>query len=155
MEKVIGVSDYGIKIGDKVKTFHANMLKEYVERESRSDAEREKTEVVVLSASGRADVVAKEDDCQPGGAVPVESGQEAVGGSVLHVAAAAIIEQSESGPEEAVDDGNLLELDGMQPKETANDITFGSQLDDHATIGTTARAGETLRAYLYGHAGKC
>ena len=144
MEKVIGVSDYGIKIGDKVKTFHANMLKEYAERESRPDAER-----------GRADVVAKEDDCQPGGAVPVESGQEAVGGSVLHVAAAAIIEQSESGPEEAVDDGNLLELDGMQPKETANDITFGSQLDDHATIGTTARAGETLRAYLYGHAGKC
>ena len=64
MEKVIGVSDYGIKIGDKVKTFHANMLKEYVERESRPDAECEETEVVFSSASGRADVVAKEDDCQ-------------------------------------------------------------------------------------------
>ena len=53
-----------------------------------------------------------------------------MGGSFLHVAAVAIIEQSESGPEEAVDDDNLLELGGMQPKETANDITFGSQLDD-------------------------
>ncbi len=49
------------------------MLKEYVERKSRPDAECEKTEVVVSSASGRADVVVKEDNCQQGGAVPAES----------------------------------------------------------------------------------
>ena len=36
VETVVGQDDYGIKIGDKVKTFHANMLKQYVERQQSS-----------------------------------------------------------------------------------------------------------------------
>ena len=33
IESVVGINDYGIRVGDKVKTFHANMLKEYVDRQ--------------------------------------------------------------------------------------------------------------------------
>ena len=32
VENVVGLNDYGIKIGDKVKLFHENMLKEYIEK---------------------------------------------------------------------------------------------------------------------------
>ena len=37
-------------------------------------------------------------------------GDEAISGSVLHLAGAAVIKHSGSGPEEAIDDNNLLEL---------------------------------------------
>ena len=96
-ESIVGVNDYGIKVGDKVKTFHANMLKEYVEKQTTQVKEREE-------------------------ASPKKSDREIEGSSVLHVAAAAVIEQSESGPEGAVDDESLLELGTMQPKETVRDV---------------------------------
>ena len=72
VESIVGVNDYGINVGDKVKTFHANMLKEYVERKTTQVKEREE-------------------------ASPKKSDREIEGSSVLHVAAAAVIEQSESG----------------------------------------------------------
>ncbi|CAB3985470.1 zinc finger MYM-type 1-like [Paramuricea clavata] len=109
LESNVGVNDYGIKVGDKVKTFHANMLKEYVERQTTQVKEREE-------------------------ALPKKSDREIEGSSVLHVAAAAVIEQSESGPEGAVDDESLLELGTMQPKETVRDVTFGQQLNDEQKV---------------------
>jgi predicted DNA-binding protein (UPF0278 family) len=42
VESNVGVNDYGIKVGDKVKTFHANMLKEYVERQTTQVKKQEK-----------------------------------------------------------------------------------------------------------------
>ena len=33
VEKTVGTNDYGIQVNGKVKTFHANMLKKYIERE--------------------------------------------------------------------------------------------------------------------------
>ena len=33
VDSVVGINDYGVRVGDKVKTFHANMLKEYVDRQ--------------------------------------------------------------------------------------------------------------------------
>jgi hypothetical protein len=45
-----------------------------------------------------------------------------------------VIEQSESGPEGAVDDESLLELGTMQPKETVRDVTFGQQLNDEQKV---------------------
>ena len=74
-ESVVGVNDYGIRVGDKVKTFHAN-LKEYVDRQ-------------VVDAGGQDE----EDRAQCC--------------LVLHAVATAVIKQSESGLEEAVDDENL------------------------------------------------
>ena len=95
----MGVNDYGIRVGDKVKTFHANMLKEYADRQ-------------VVDAGGQDE----EDHAQ--------------GCPVLHAVATAVIEQSESGLEEAVDDENLLELGTLHPEETVEDVTFGRQLID-------------------------
>ncbi|XP_077863429.1 uncharacterized protein LOC144346761 [Saccoglossus kowalevskii] len=34
VEQVIGENDYRVRVGDKVKTYHINMLKLYVERET-------------------------------------------------------------------------------------------------------------------------
>jgi hypothetical protein len=85
------------------------MLKEYVERQTTEVKEREE-------------------------ASPKKSDREIEGSSVLHVAAAAVIEQSESGPEGAVDDESLLELGTMQPKETVRDVTFGQQLNDEQKV---------------------
>ena len=98
VESVVGVNDYGIRVGDKVKTFHANMLKEYVDRQM---------------------IEVKEQDDERG----------VQGCSVLQVVATAVIERSESGLEEAVDDENLLELGTVHSKETVGDVTFGQQLN--------------------------
>ena len=53
------------------------------------------------------------------------------GCSVLHAVATAVIQRSESGPEEAVDDGNLLELGTIHSKETIEDVTLGHQLNGY------------------------
>ena len=98
VELVVGINDYGIRVGDKVKTFHANMLKEYVDRQI---------------------IEVKEQDDEHG----------VQGCSVLQVVATAVIERSESGLEEAVDDENLLELGTIDSKETVEDVTFGQQLN--------------------------
>ena len=98
VESVVGINDYGIRVGDKVKTFHANMLKEYVDRQI---------------------IEVKEQDDERG----------VQGCSVLQVVATAVIERSESGLEEAVDDENLLELGTIHSKETVEDVTFGQQLN--------------------------
>ena len=50
------------------------------------------------------------------------------------MAGAAVIGQSESGPDEAVDDDDLLELGTTQSKETAADVTLGKQLNDEQKI---------------------
>ena len=93
------VNDYRIRVGDKVKTFHANMLKEYVDRQ-------------FVGAGGQDE----EDHAQ--------------GCPVLHAVATTVIEQSESGLEEVVDNENLLELGTLHPKETVEGVTFGQQLSD-------------------------
>ena len=94
VESVVRINDYGIRVGDKVKTFHANMLKEYVDRQI---------------------IEVKEQDDERG----------VQGCSVLQVVATAMIERSESGLEEAVDDENLLELGTIHSKETVEDMAFG------------------------------
>ena len=98
VESVVGINDYGIRVGDKVKTFHANMLKEYVDRQI---------------------IEVKEQDDERG----------VQGCSVLQVVATAVIERSESGLEEAVDDENLLDLGAIHSKETVENVTFGQQLN--------------------------
>ena len=115
VESIVGVNDYGIRVGDKVKTFHANMLKEYIERQTSETAEAKE----------------KED----GQSVLLEMGDDQIqGSSLLHVAAAAVIEQSETGQEGAVDDENLLELSTMLPRETVEDVTFGRQMSNEQKI---------------------
>ena len=94
VEKVVGLNDYGIKIGDKVKLFHVNMLKKYIERGAEQKGE-----------------------------------DENVAGSVLFIKAVSVIGYSESGEDDAVDDGNLLELGTTQPEESIADIVFGPELD--------------------------
>ena len=98
--KIIGINDYGVKVGPKIKTFHANMLKEYVERQRDQDTKRVE-----------------------------RRGDEAISASVLHLAGVAVIERNESGPEEAVDDDDLLQLGSTRQRETATDVTFGQQLN--------------------------
>ncbi|CAB4030732.1 vicilin-like seed storage At2g18540 [Paramuricea clavata] len=100
VESIVRVNDYRIKVGDKVKTFHANMLKEYVERQTTQAKEREE--------------------------VSPKSDREIEG--------TAVTEQSESGPEGAVNDKSLLELGTMQPKETVRDVTFGQQLNNEQKV---------------------
>ena len=58
-----------------------------------------------------------------------QDGERGVQGcSVPHIVATAVIERSESGPEEAVDDENLLEIGTIHSQETVEDVTFGQQL---------------------------
>ena len=85
VESIVGVNDYGIRVGDKVKTCHANMLKEYIERQTSETAEAKE----------------KEDGQS---ALPGMSDDQIQGSSLLRVAAAAVIEQCETGQEGAVDD---------------------------------------------------
>ena len=92
-------NDYGIQVGGKVKTFHANMLKKYIERMTADDVKDQKQEL-----DG-------DDDGDDKG--------DSVGGPVLHLTAAAIIETSIGGSSGAVDDEELLELGPTAPKETA------------------------------------
>ena len=100
IRKIIGINDYGVKVGPKIKTFYANMLKEYVERQRDQDTKRVE-----------------------------RRGDEAISASVLHLAGPAVIERNESGPEEAVDDNDLLEIGSTRQRETATDVTFGQQLN--------------------------
>ena len=41
-ENIVGTNDYGIQVGGKVKTFHTNMLKKYIERKNADDVKKPK-----------------------------------------------------------------------------------------------------------------
>ena len=110
VEKTVGANDYGIQIGGKVKTFHANMLKKYIERN------------IPDEDNDRVDELGGDGDGEDEG----DSG----GGPVLQLAAAAIIETSIIGPNGAVDDEELLELGPATSRETAEDVVLGEQLSE-------------------------
>jgi hypothetical protein len=113
VEKIVGTNDYGIQVGGKVKTFHANMLQKYIERMNADDVNNRKQEL-----DGGDDGDNKGDS---------------VGGPVLHLTAASIIETSVGGSNGAVDDEELLELGPTAPKETAADVVLGERLtEEHA-----------------------
>ncbi|CAB4015681.1 Hypothetical predicted protein [Paramuricea clavata] len=113
VEKIVGTNDYGIQVGGKVKTFHANMLKKYIERKN-ADVNNRKQEL-----DGGDDGDNKGDS---------------VGGPVLHLTAASIIETSVGASNGAVDDEELLELGPTVPKETAADVVLGEQLTEEQRV---------------------
>lgn len=110
VKRVVAANDYGIQIGDKVKTFHANMLKKYIGRENADEVK------------DREEESEKDDDG--------DSQENSDGGPVLHVTAASIIETSVSGSNGAVDDEELLELGPTTQKETAADVILADQLSE-------------------------
>jgi hypothetical protein len=112
VEKIVGTNDYGIQVGGKVKTFHANMLKKYIERKTADDVKDQKQEL-------------DGDDDDKG---------DSVGGPVLHLTAASIIETSIGGSNGAVDDEELLELGPTAPKETAADVVLGERLTEEQRV---------------------
>ena len=114
VEKIVGTNDYGIQVGGKVKTFHANMLKKYIERKTADDVKDQKQEL-----DGDDDGDDKENS---------------VGGPVLHLTAASIIETSIGGSNGAVDDEELLELGPTAPKETAADVVLGERLTEEQRV---------------------
>ena len=114
VEKIVGTNDYGIQVGGKVKTFHANMLKKYIERKTADDVKDQKQEL----------------DGDDDGDDKVDS----VGGPVLHLNAASIIETSVGGSNGAVDDEELLELGPTVPKETATDVVLGERLTEEQRV---------------------
>ena len=114
VEKIVGTNDYGIQVGGKVKTFHANMLKKYIERKTADDVKDQKQEL-----DG-------DDDGDDKG--------NSVGGPVLHLTAASIIETSIGGSNGTVDDEELLELGPTAPKETAADVVLGERLTEEQRV---------------------
>ena len=114
VEKIVGTNDYGIQVGGKVKTFHANLLKKYIERKTADDVKDKKEEL-----DG-------DDDGDDKG--------DSVGGPVLHLTAASIIETSIGGSNGAVDDEELLELGPTAPKETEADVVLGERLTEEQRV---------------------
>ena len=114
VEKIVGTNDYGIQVGGKVKTFHANMLKKYIERKNADDVKDQKQELY------------GDDDGDDEG--------DSVGGPVLYLTAASIIETSIGGSNGAVDDEELLELGPTARKETAADVVLGERLTEEQRV---------------------
>ena len=114
VEKIVGTNDYGIQVGGKVKTFHANTLKKYIERKNADDVNNRKQEL-----DGGDDGDNKGDS---------------VGRPVLHLTAASIIETSIGGSNGAVDDEELLELGLTAPKEIAADVVLGERLTEEQRV---------------------
>ncbi len=112
VEKTVGTNDYGIQIDGKVKTFHANMLKKYIERETAEDINGHEEE-------------SEGDD---------NGDDKDVGGSILHLTAASIIETTVSGTNGAIDDEELLELGPTTPNETAAYVVLGEQLSEEQRV---------------------
>ena len=115
VEKIVGTNDYGIQVGGKVKTFHANMLKKYIERKTADD-----------DVNNRKQELDGGDDGDNKG--------DSVGGPVLHLTAASIIETSVGGSKGAVDDEELLELGPTVPKETAADVVLGERMTEEQRV---------------------
>jgi hypothetical protein len=114
VETIVGTNDYGIQVGGKVKTFHANMLKKYIERKNSDDVKDQKQEL--------------------GGDDDGDDKEDSVGGPVLHLTAASIIETSIGGSNGAVDDEELQELGPTAPKETVADVVLGEQLTEEQRV---------------------
>ena len=114
VETIVGTKDYGIQVGGKVKTFHANMLKKYIERKNADDVKDQKQELY------------GDDDGDDKG--------DSVGGPAIHLTAASIIETSIGGSNGAVDDEELLELGPTTPKETAADVVLGERLTEEQRV---------------------
>ena len=112
VEKTVGTNDYGIQIDGKVKTFHANMLKKYIERETAEDINGHEEE-------------SEGDD---------NGDDKDVGGSILHLTAASIIETTVSGTNGAIHDEELLELGPTTPNETAAYVVLGEQLSEEQRV---------------------
>ena len=115
VEKIVGTNDYGIQVGGKVKTFHANMFKKYIERKTADD-----------DVNNRKQELDGGDDGDNKG--------DSVGGPVLHLTAASIIETSVGGSKGAVDDEELLELGPTVPKETAADVVLGERMTEEQRV---------------------
>ena len=64
VEKVVGTNDCGIKIGNKVKTFHANMLKRFIDRETKVQREGEIKGECVLRVTGAAIIECSENEVE-------------------------------------------------------------------------------------------
>ena len=94
--KKVSECDYRILVNGKTKTYHINMLKRYVERNT---AEASQT---VTSAC-----------------------------SALEVVAVAVIEKSDSTPEEAVEDDDLLDFMTPGGEETSADVCIGDSLSEN------------------------
>ncbi len=112
VEKTVGTNDKGIQIDGKVKTFHANMLKKYIERETAEDINGHEKE-------SEGDGNGNDKD---------------VGDSILHLTAASITKTSASGTNGAIDDEEFLELGPTTPKETAADVVLGEQLSEEQRV---------------------
>ena len=108
VETVVGTNDYGIQVGGRVKTFHANMERQITTGVNDSAEEPEDNDV----------------DCEVSN----------VGGPILHLIAAAIIETSVSGPGGAVDDEERLELGPTTQRETAADVVLREQLSEEQRV---------------------
>ena len=107
---------------------HQNVPRKFVERIRRERAYTSgeaRRKLIASKNNGGGNFFSKKSK-RPGKSAALErSGQEAEGGSVLHIAAATVFEWTENGSEE----DNFAELGWMEPEETANDVTLGRQLD--------------------------
>ena len=52
MEKIVNKNDYVIKIGTKLKVYHANLLRKYLRKEERDDAENVRSSELLKAAAG-------------------------------------------------------------------------------------------------------
>ena len=113
VETRVRTNDYGIQLGGRVKTIHANMLKKYIEREI---------------TTGVNDSVKEPEDNN------VDREVSNVGGPILLLTAAAIVETSVNGPDGAVDDEELLELGPTTQRQTAADVVLGEQQSEEQRV---------------------
>ncbi|CAB4032356.1 Hypothetical predicted protein [Paramuricea clavata] len=102
------------RVGGRVKTFHANMLKKYIERKNADDVKNRKQEL--------------------GGGDDGDNEGDSVGGPVFHLTAVSIIETSIGGSTGAVDDEEVLELGPTVPKETVADVVLGERLTEEQRV---------------------
>ena len=92
IDRVIGTNDYKVEVKGSYKTYHANLLKEYVQRDS-SDSVKSCCSLPTVSA-----------------------------------ASTAVIAYEETDSDDAIQSGDLLELNACVPKETIADVKFGENL---------------------------
>ena len=99
IEDVVRNNDYKVKVDKKVKIYHVNMLKRYIQREPSDEPNINQEEV----AAGA--------DC-----------------ILIDLACSSIIEACEQMSEETINDDELLDLGTCVAKESTEDIKYGSNL---------------------------
>lgn len=110
IQEKVGMCDYRINVHGQLKIYHANMLKEYIEREGTPKTEERK-------------VLEEEPDLE-------ELMTEKNKGKDAMVVGSAVIDSEETTPEDAINNEDLLELGCATPKETVRDLVYGEKLSE-------------------------